>query len=388
MSRGFTFALLFVAAGASAQDAPPAPELEALATGVVEARDIRIDAASRNSDGAVLWTGEVAVAETPWLRLLLRTEGPPFPDGSFVALFTADDGRSDLALADLPPEGYWTDLLPNGRVRLAVVTGDGTLHPASVLVIDSLSYLGQEIASYSAHGGNQITGINDPSVPEEIRRLGRPVAYLSFLSGGRSGICTGFLVGRDLLMTNEHCINSAESCRSLSATFGYEVGVDGKLSYGRQYRCAGYDPRLTSFDLDVTVVRLKDGPGDVYGMIDPATASDDLTGPMAVIQHSGHNATRTKEVSLVDCAIAAAPVNGRAVDSDFTHTCDTAKGTSGAPVLDLAGHFRGLHHFGFRDDDSDIWTENRGVRGPLIRDWLADVLAETTLSEGGDTTQP
>ena len=128
MSRGFTFALLFVAAGASAQDAPPAPELEALATGVVEARDIRIDAASRNSDGAVLWTGEVAVAETPWLRLLLRTEGPPFPDGSFVALFTADDGRSDLALADLPPEGYWTDLLPNGRVRLAVVTGDGTLH--------------------------------------------------------------------------------------------------------------------------------------------------------------------------------------------------------------------------------------------------------------------
>lgn len=372
--------VLVLALAATASAAQEVPLLEALGNGTIERRDIRISASDRNADAPVLWTGELTVPEAPWLRVLLRTEGTAFPNGSHVVLFTADGARTDLFLAEISAVGYWSDLLPFGRVRIALIIGEGTLDPTSALVIDSIAYQATELLPYSAHGTNQILGINARTVPDDIRRLGKPIAFLSFLSGGRPKACTGFLIGRDLLMTNEHCINSDESCRTLSAAFGYEVAPDGRLQFGRQFRCSDYDPRLTNFELDVTAIQLKGAPGDDFGIIDIDSASDDSAGPMVIVQHSG---LRPKEVSLADCSIGILPVDGRGLQTDFTHTCDTAKGTSGAPVLDLAGHFRGLHHFGFNDAANDLWKDNRGVRATLIRDWLAAVLDNDHPAETG-----
>lgn len=177
-----------------------------------------------------------------------------------------------------------------------------------------------------------------------------------------------------VILTNEHCINDAEVCASLVVTFGWEQDAGGRLRFGNQFRCAGFNPRLSNFELDVTAVGLKRNPGDEYGTIDLSLADGSLTGPMVIIQHSG---VVPKEVSIEGCAMSAAPVDGRGPATDFTHTCDTAEGTSGAPILDVNGNFRGLHHFGFKDDDSDIWSENRGVQGALIRNWLADALVAT-----------
>jgi Trypsin-like peptidase domain len=365
-------AILLVAAAAGfGQERLAAPALRPLSVDIEDKRDIRIGPAERNADPPVLWTGEIVVPDVPYIRLFLRIEGSPFPPASRVILFGANDLRTELELETIG-DGYWTDLLPFGRVRLAVVTGDGALAPDSVFVIDSLSYRGDTVFPYSFHLGNQLARINSASVPEAIRKFARPVAYLSFKSSGLPGSCTGFLIGRDMILTNEHCINDAEGCASLVVTFGWEQDADGRLRFGNQFRCAGFNPRLSNFELDVTAVRLKGNPGDEYGIIDLTLADDSLTGPMVIIQHSG---VVPKEVSIEGCAMIAAPVNGRGPATDFTHTCDTAEGSSGAPILDVNGHFRGLHHFGFKDDDSDIWDENRGVQGMLILEWLEGALA-------------
>lgn len=365
-------AILLVAATAGfGQEGPAAPALRPLSVDIEDKRDIRIGPGERNADPPVLWTGEIVVPDVPYIRLFLRIEGSPFPPASRVILFGANDLRTELEL-DMIGDGYWTDLLPFGRVRLAVVTGDGALAPDSAFVIDRLSYRGGKVFPYSSHNGNQLALINAASVPEAIRKLARPVAYLSFKSHGLPGSCTGFLIGRDMILTNEHCINDAEGCASLAVTFGWERDADGRQRFGKSFRCAGFDPRLSNYELDVTAIRLNGPAGDEYGAIDLSLAGDSLTGPMVIIQHSGIS---PKEVSIADCAVAAAPVYGRAPATDFTHTCDTGKGTSGAPILDVNGNFRGLHHFGFEDDDSDIWDENRGVQGMLILEWLKGALA-------------
>ena len=371
--------LFLLASAAAAQDAPPvggptAPVLEALTTGIVEKRDIRIGPGERNSEPPVLWTGELAVQNSAYLRLFLRTEGPAFPIGSRLRLFGAQEMQSEIDLATtIDASGYWTDIFPLGRVRMVLVTGDGPVAPSSVLVIDSIAYQGTGIIAYSAHEGSQLIGINAPTVPDAVRRLAGPIAFLVFSKGGRNAVCTGFLIDTDLLMTNEHCINSAETCRSLTVAFGYESDSAG-IQIGKQYRCLRFEPLLSSYELDVTVIRLNGNAGDEYGKVDLSRTTTDLSGPLLIIQHPGDI---PKEVSIESCAMSAAPVDGRGPATDFTHTCDTAEGTSGAPILGVDGNFRGLHHFGFKDDDSDIWSENRGVEGGLIRNWLADALAAT-----------
>ena len=70
-------------------------------------------------------------------------------------------------------------------------------------------------------------------------------------------------------------------------------------------------------------------------------------------------------------------VDGRAPQSDFTHTCDTAGGSSGAPVFNLEGQLVGVHHFGFADDVDGLWTENRSVHGDLIAAWWTECCAAT-----------
>jgi V8-like Glu-specific endopeptidase len=46
--------------------------------------------------------------------------------------------------------------------------------------------------------------------------------------------------------------------------------------------------------------------------------------------------------------------------SDIAHTCDTEHGSSGSPLLNLAGSVVGLHHFGVAE--GPYWNENRAVR--------------------------
>ena len=62
---------------------------------------------------------------------------------------------------------------------------------------------------------------------------------------------------------------------------------------------------------------------------------------------------------------------GRGTGTDFTHTCDSAGGSSGAPVFDAEGHLVGLHHYGFAEAQVQEWTENRAVRLERIRNWVA-----------------
>ncbi|MEY8880801.1 serine protease [Donghicola sp. XS_ASV15] len=356
------WALLLCGAGsATAQDVPV---LEAFVDGQIEERKIWIDKSQWLGDRGAVWSDEISLAGADYIRLLLRTEGASFPDDARLVIFGAMDQSLEVGLAAIPEAGQWTPLLPFGRARLALVS-DSRLPDTAALVIESIAIQSTKIARYSTYGENQLTPINNPEVPEEFQALGPPVALLSFVEGGFARTCSGFLIGSDQLMTNEHCIRDQETCASMTAVFGYEYDQTGRLGIGAQATCAGVDLLRMNPALDVSVVTLDRPMDDAYGLVEILPMETVPEMPMVVVQHSG---SQPKQISMLDCTAGELRVAGRGEATDFTHTCDTSGGSSGAPVFDRQGRLVGLHHFGFQDGDA--WDSNRAVHLDLIADWL------------------
>ncbi len=352
-----------------AQPLSPSPELEAAIDGNVTRLDIRIPMDTTGRSAPLLWTDEMSQLGRTYFRLHVGSAGAPFPDGAELRLLQNSGDVSRIDLSTLGETGAWSDLIIGGRVRLAV--SSVLPAPGAVLVIDQMQTEAQGIALYSTWGPNEILPVHAPQVPAVVASVASSVAFLSYIEGGRSRSCTGFLIAPDTLLTNQHCIRSAEACASMRAVFGYEFAPDGQLAMGPQSACTGFQPEFSDFSTDVTVVRIAPPPGDSFPPVDlSALDSEPPTGPLFIVQHP---TAQPKQISITNCGWLEWPVPGRAPDTDFTHTCDTAKGSSGAPVFDIDGRLVGIHHFGFRDLDNDLWTENRAVRIGLIAAWLSAV---------------
>lgn len=365
MWRAAALAMILPLAAPLAAQEIRAPTLEANADGEIRALGVRLDARSVAGTPPVLWSEEISVADADYIRLFLRVEGAAFaPDAELVVIPRLGE-REVIGLAGIGAEGRWTGVLHFGRARLTLRAA-GPIGDA-VLVLDSLAVQTGRSTLYSTHGRNDLMPINAGTVPEALRRHAASVAILYFIEGGKPRTCTGFLTAPDRLVTNEHCINSEQACRSMTAVFGYEVGPDHRMRIGPSSGCAGHDDAQVNFALDASVVRLSRPPGPDYPPIalTPAPPPD---GDLYIIQHPDGQA---KQVSFVECRALERQVDGRAPQTDFAHSCDTAGGSSGSPIFDMTGNLVGLHHFGFKEDGEGIWTANRGVHADLISRWIA-----------------
>ena len=346
-------------------NAQEAPVLEANRAGAVHEVGLRFDADTPRRPSPVIWRRQVVAAGTNYFRLHFRREGDPFPEGAKVHIFPENGDRVVLDLNGLPEEGYWTALLPGASANLAIESRTPPSQNA-IFMVDKLSQQSTEAVLYSTHGDLQLQDILAAEVPDNIRALSGPVALLSFFDAQIPRTCSGFLIEPALLVTNEHCIRSEENCSTMAALFGYRRNGQG-TEFGPQVRCAGWTPLQSSFELDLTVIRLTAAPGAEYGVVSLPDAPPPPDGPLAIVQHAGDF---PQQVSIVDCAAGDAPVAGRVSDTDFTHTCDTAKGSSGSPVFNQDGELIGVHHFGFNDAPGSIWSKNRGVLGEPAIEWL------------------
>jgi V8-like Glu-specific endopeptidase len=358
---------LFVLLASQAAGQPAELALEAQTDGRTEALDVRITAEDLNAFGPVWWRQTFSKIGTDYIRFHMRAIGSTQTSAAVVKVEGLGKQSFSYDVAAIGEEGLWTGLLPGGR---AVVSLLGETRPEDLVIeIDKVSYEAETGVPYSIWGGeNETRHVHDEAVPELVHRLMTPIAKLVFQSGGLPKTCTGFLISEDTLLTNEHCINSAESCASLAVVFGYEFGPDNRIRFGEQFTCGGFEPDRSSFELDATLVRLNGSPGLTYGAVDLAGPEAEIAGPLIVIQHPGGE---PKQVSFIACEAIQDLVDGRGTETDFTHTCDTAGGSSGAPVFDQEGRLVGLHHYGFAEGQIKKWSENRAVRFVRIRDWIA-----------------
>lgn len=210
----------------------------------------------------------------------------------------------------------------------------------------------------------------------------RSVAKLRFQQNMLLLSCTGFLVGPDLMVTNQHCFDTAESCATAIAQFGYQVDRDRNLSQGEEYRCEEVED--SDQGLDFTLIKLKGNPGARWGVLQWESAAPPSGTAVYVVQHPGGE---PKRVALDGCVVKTASAVGGIAgqQTDFGHTCDTEEGSSGSPVFDMNNHVIGLHHLGFSLNDPQWLKENRAVKAACIRDRIAHFAQGTrsTNDQGG-----
>ncbi len=185
--------------------------------------------------------------------------------------------------------------------------------------------------------------------------------------GSGSWLGTGFLVARDLIMTNHHVIKTAEQARAATFTFNYQLDADGK-----SYPASVAHPKIDGLfhadqALDFAVVQVE----GVDASIPPLKLSSKvptLTDAMTLIGHpSGH----LKQVSLRNNAVQFA--DGRVIQ----YTASTQPGSSGSPLFDReAIEVIGIHHSGGDLDDPGSGIHCFRNAGTTMRAVLEDLRAQ------------
>jgi V8-like Glu-specific endopeptidase len=245
--------------------------------------------------------------------------------------------RSDFASR---PE-FWTHQVFRG-VAVVEVRGDV---PPTGLSFTIKEYAYQARAPHTLESiieGDQSRDVYQYASLPTVQQAARPVAKLTFVDAGQSFTCTGFLINDDVLMTNDHCVNSQALCATAIAIFGFQLDAQGVKQQGEEHDCLQV---LAADDaLDYALLRIAGKPGATFGHLTLAARDVGAQQPLYVVQHPFG---APKKVSIVDCSVGTPVVEGRRRDgTDFSHVCDTAKGSSGSPMLAIDDVVVGLHHLG------------------------------------------
>jgi hypothetical protein len=176
------------------------------------------------------------------------------------------------------------------------------------------------------------------------------------------GAGTGFLIAPDLLLTNNHVLPDPGIAQKCTVEFNYQATWAGALEPVKRFT-VDPDHFHTSVELDYSIVRVKESPGDVYGYIDLATRADAAVNDfVSIIQHPLGG---LKQVCLTDNKVAA-------VFRDLVqYSTDTEPGSSGSPVFSQNWQIVALHHRGgdLEGPDGTKYFSNEGIAiGAVYRD--------------------
>ena len=193
------------------------------------------------------------------------------------------------------------------------------------------------------------------------------------------GAATAFLVGPQILLTNNHVIDSAPAARAAVGQFDYQDNQAGELLPAQTFELAPELFFATDATLDFTLV----GVAGTSSQGRPLTGypwlpligqlgKADLGDPVNIIQHPRGG---LKQIALRNNQIIDIPEGKR----DFLYyTTDTEPGSSGSPCFNDQWELIALHHSGvprMRNDqilkkDGTPWRE--GADDPALIDWIAN----------------
>jgi V8-like Glu-specific endopeptidase len=168
-------------------------------------------------------------------------------------------------------------------------------------------------------------------------RVGAAVCKLGF-DDEEDG--TGFLIGPDVLITNNHVLPTPKRAREARCIFDYQLGIDRKPKETVKFHLDPDSLFITSDDengLDYTFVRIDPAAASRFGSILISRGSfSSLIGEFAhIIQHPSG---KMKRVALRD---------NRIYEDDsiiIRYTADTEPGSSGSPVFNSDWQVIALHH--------------------------------------------
>ena len=230
-------------------------------------------------------------------------------------------------------------------------------------------------------GSNDIEKIRDLPIESQDYILGTKVGMIftpSRFDPDRGYICTGFLVGPDLFMTNHHCIHDDFGPLSLeNARIYMDYYQDGDVDPTSGGVTAGVSEVLREDALkDYALLRLDKPIGDTYGYLElDTTTRVDSSQSVKLISH---NRGRSKEIVRRNSEIVELPTDlTDAFPFLLAYLADSQGGSSGSPVFLREGTgVIAIHHSAWSDRATDEPLFNAGSLMsyivPEIRQWLPD----------------
>ncbi|MFZ4661548.1 MAG: trypsin-like peptidase domain-containing protein [Caldilineaceae bacterium] len=170
---------------------------------------------------------------------------------------------------------------------------------------------------------------------------------------GQGELGTGFMVARDLLMTNHHVIATPQEAAGTEASFNYQLDRHGRICEATTVRVRPDALFYTNAELDFTVVQL-DQPPD-YGVLTLQPVQVRKDDRVAIIQHPGGH---LKQIAMQNNFVAYA--DARVVQ----YTTSTLPGSSGAPVFNDNFAVVAIHHSGgmlLEPDTRTYYLRNAGT---------------------------
>jgi len=202
-------------------------------------------------------------------------------------------------------------------------------------------------------------------LPEQERNIKDKFLSVSFLLEGariQDYICkiyvkdgpegaytaTGFLVAKDVLMTNHHVFPNESNVVESIAIFGYNDS-----HHNPNQKSVDIVKFLTSDkDLDFALVRIAESMPDFIRL--PQVSLKFAKGQYANI--IGHPNGNPKMVSLRSNKIS------EVMQNVIEYTSDTEPGSSGSPVFNNSWKLIALHSSAGSKDSSGNWISNKGIR--------------------------
>ncbi len=217
--------------------------------------------------------------------------------------------------------------------------------------------------------------ITHPDVPFATRKLADSVGMLTSSWGPKGWCCSAVAIAPDAVMTNWHC-GGVESAMTDDAFWQQTVCDRTSIDFSwdndkidREYQCVEVLQKNKS--LDFAILRL--APRNRADQLVPANRWTGITNAGQRLLAIQHPACRPKQVTQDSaCTVRDAKLASPSMiaGAEFSHTCDTERGSSGAPLFDDQFRLVGLHHQGFWMAEGRCDMRNKAIHAKVIFDAL------------------
>ncbi len=284
---------------------------------------------------------------------------------SFVFCFTntfADENGDPIDIEKIIAEGNFAFPTPDGEAYIQDT-------PEFQKILENII------------GSNDIEKMRDLPPESQDYILGTKVGMIfipSRFDPDRGFVCTGFLVGPDLFMTNHHCIHDEFGplpLREVVILMDYYQDRDVDRTLGGV--TAGVSEVLREDGLkDYALLRLDKPIGDTYGWLELDTTT--VPDPSQSVKLISHNLGRSKEIVRRNSEIVELPTD---LTDEFpfllAYLADSQGGASGSPVFLREGTgVIAIHHsaWSLRDTGEPVFNAGSLMSYivPEIRQWLPD----------------